>query len=80
MELNTEQLEILFRARMLATEGRGQVLEDWALEDARELEEHGWLTSHKLDNGDTAWFCAPTGETALNINTHRAVSGVAGVP
>lgn len=50
------QAEILVDARLLAREGNGQVVEDWALPDAVELADAGWLQRRMLDNGHASWW------------------------
>ena len=46
-------------------------MEDWALPDAHQLAEAGWLERRELDNGDTAWTWTPQAETALDVNALR---------
>ena len=49
--------EILVNAWLLAREGKGQVLEDWAEPDAEQLADAGWLERRTVDaTGDTCWF------------------------
>jgi hypothetical protein len=67
MEPTTEQCEILFRAKILAATGSGQVLEPWAVPDAHELAEAGWLERRFTDDGELAWFWAPQGDVALEL-------------
>ena len=43
MDCTETQQEILVNAYLLAREGNGQVIEDWAYPDAHELAEAGWL-------------------------------------
>jgi hypothetical protein len=72
MEFTENQQNILYRAWLLAPEGKGQVLEDWAEPDAEQLAEGGWLESGTVDaTGDTAWFWTRQAETALDMNALR---------
>ena len=72
MDFTTEQQEILFRAWLLARDGQGQVLEDWAEPDAEELCEAGWLERRTVDaTGDTCWFWTSQAEAALGMNALR---------
>jgi hypothetical protein len=72
MEFTESQLEILFRAWALSTQGCGQVLEPTAYPDAVPLEEAGWLERRYVDaTGDWAWFWTPEAETALDLNALR---------
>ena len=69
MELNESQQEIVVNAYLLAREGKGQVLEDWAYPDADRLAEAGWLERRFVtDDGEMSWWWAPAAETALDIN------------
>ena len=52
MDFTDEQAEILFRAWALAQEGRGQVLENWAIPAAHQLVEEGWLERRFEDDGE----------------------------
>jgi hypothetical protein len=57
---------------LLAREGKGQVLEPWAVPDAERLSEAGWLERRTVDaNGDTAWFWSPQAEAALDMAALR---------
>ena len=67
MTFDTEQLEILYRARILGVD-RGQVLVDWATGAADELVEHGWLERRALENGDTGYWWTTTAETAIELH------------
>jgi hypothetical protein len=72
MDFTDTQQDILARAWLLARDGQGQVLEDWAEPDAEELCEAGWLERRTVDaNGDTAWFWTQGAETALDLNALR---------
>jgi hypothetical protein len=72
MDFTGTQQEILVNAWLLAREGKGQVLEDWAEPDAEELCEAGWLERRTVDaNGDTAWFWTRQAEAALDVNALR---------
>ena len=54
MDFTDTQATILTDAWLLAREGKGQVLEDWAELDAQELADAGWLERRTVDaNGDT---------------------------
>lgn len=66
MTYDTEELELLFRAKMLGTE-RGQVLEPWAYPEAHRLCEAGWLRREFLPNDDVAWYLTPEGAHALDL-------------
>jgi len=67
MPLDNEQLEIMFRARMLGTE-RGQVLEPWAYPEAHRLAEAGWLERRFVGPGDEmSWWLSPKGDLALDV-------------
>jgi hypothetical protein len=68
MEFSELQPEILGNAALLSSEGRGMVLEDFALAAARALEEHGWLESRAEPNGDLSWWWSRRAETALDVN------------
>jgi hypothetical protein len=68
VELTEEHLEIAGRAWALAREGKGQVLEDWAVPSAHELAEAGWLERRIEPNGDTSWWWTPAAETALGLS------------
>ena len=76
MELTTDHLEILFRARMLGT-NRGQVLEVWQYPEAQALADNGWLRRQFEQNGDVSWSLTAQGDTALDLNalTESAVEG-----
>jgi hypothetical protein len=63
------QKEILTNGWALAREGKGQVLQDWAMADAHELEQHGWLETRTEPNGHTSWWWTHAAETALDMNT-----------
>jgi hypothetical protein len=72
MEFTETEQEILVNAWLLAREGKGQVLEDWAEPDAQELSDAGWLERRTVDaNGDTAWFWTPRAEAALDLQALR---------
>ena len=72
MEFTDAQQTILADAWLLAREGKGQVLEEWAEPDAERLCEAGWLERRTLDaNGDTAWFWTRQAETALDMKALR---------
>jgi hypothetical protein len=74
VEFTELQREILFNAWALARNGDGQVLEDWAMEDARELADHGWLATRAEPSGHTSWWWTPAAETTLDLSalTHSA--------
>jgi hypothetical protein len=72
MEFTDTQQEILVDAWLLAREGKGQVVEDWAEPDAQELADAGWLKRHTVDaTGDACWFWTSQAETALDMNALR---------
>jgi hypothetical protein len=72
MEFTDTQQTILVDAWLLAREGKGQVVEDWAEPDAEELCEAGWLERRTVDaTGDTCWFWTPQAEMALDMNALR---------
>jgi hypothetical protein len=73
MEFTDTQATILVDAWLLAREGKGQVVEDWAEPDAQQLADAGWLERRTVDaNGDTAWFWTLQAEGALDMNAlHR---------
>ena len=69
MDFTETQAEILVNAWLLAREGKGQVLEDWA-EPGRERAGRGRLarTPHSRRDRRTCWFWTPEAETALDMN------------
>jgi hypothetical protein len=72
MEFTDTQQDILARAWLLARDGQGQVLEDWAVPDAEELCEAGWLERRAVDNtDDVAFFWTRQAETVLDMNALR---------
>jgi hypothetical protein len=72
MDFTETEADILVNAWLLARDGKGQVLEDWALPDAERLSQAGWLERRTVDaNGDTAWFWTREAETALDLNALR---------
>jgi hypothetical protein len=72
MEFTETEQEILVNCWLLSREGKGQVLEDWAMPDAERLSEAGWLEQRTVDaTGDTCWFWTPEAETALDMNALR---------
>jgi hypothetical protein len=72
MDLTETQQHILTDAWLLAREGKGQVLEDWAEPDAQQLADAGWLERRTVDaNGDTCWFWTSQAEAALDMNALR---------
>jgi hypothetical protein len=77
MDFTETEQEILVNAWLLAREGKGQVLEDWAEPDAQELADAGWLERRTVDaNGDTAWFWTREAEMALDVNAlNQSVEG-----
>ena len=75
MELTELHKEIAGNAALLAPEGRGIVLEDYALEAAAELEASGWLERRTERNGDVSWWWTATAETALDLSRLTDVSG-----
>ena len=72
MEFTDTQQTILADAWLLAREGKGQVVEDWAEPDAQQLADAGWLERRTVDaNGDTCWFWTSQAEAALDMNALR---------
>jgi hypothetical protein len=72
MDFTDTEQEILVKAWLLAREGKGQVLEDWAEPDAERLCEGGWLERRTVDaTGDTFWFWTSQAEAALDMNALR---------
>lgn len=72
MDFTDTEQEILVNAWLLARDGKGQVLEEWAEADAERLCEAGWLERRTVDaNGDTAWFWTREAEAALDMNALR---------
>jgi hypothetical protein len=68
---DTEQ-DILVRAWVLARDGKGQVVEDWAEPDAQQLADAGWLERRTVDaTGDVCWFWTQQAEMALDLNGLR---------
>jgi hypothetical protein len=67
MEFTPTQLEILTNAWALGREGRGQVVQPWALPDAHELAEAGWL-ERKMVAGRATWWWSRQAEMALDLN------------
>jgi hypothetical protein len=75
MTFTDTEAEILVNAWLLAREGKGQVVEDWALPDADRLEQAGWL-EHRCVKQGIAWFWTPQAETALDMNAlNQSVEG-----
>ena len=73
MDFTDTQAEILTNAWLLARDGKGQVLEDWAEPDAQQLCDAGWLERRTVDaTGDTCWFWTREAETALDLNALNA--------
>ena len=68
MDFTATQQDILYRARLLARDGKGQLVTDEALPDAAELAGAGWLEPRAEKNGDTSWWWTPAAEGALDIN------------
>jgi hypothetical protein len=73
MDFTETEAEILVNAWLLAREGKGQVVEDWAEPDAERLCEAGWLERRRTvdANGDTCWFWTREAEPALDMNALR---------
>jgi hypothetical protein len=64
---------ILTRAWLLARDGQGQVLEDWAEPDADQLCEVGRLERRTVnDTDDVAYLWTREAETALDMNAYAA--------
>jgi hypothetical protein len=49
MDFTETEAELLGNAGLLALEGEGQVVEDWAMPDAERLSEPGWLERRTVD-------------------------------
>ena len=73
MEFTDTEQEILVNAWLLAREGKGQVLEDWAEPDAQQLADAGWLERRTVDDERRHRVVLdPQAETALDMNAlHR---------
>ena len=71
MELTATQKEILFNAWVLAREGKGQVVEDWAIPDAHRLAEEGWL-ERRIQDDQVTWWWSDRAELALNLDALKA--------
>ena len=72
MDFTDTQQNILARAWLLARDGQGQVLEGWAVPDAEQLCDAGWLERRTVDNtDDVAFFWTPQAEGALDMNALR---------
>jgi hypothetical protein len=69
------QREILFNAWALAREGKGQVVEDWAVPHAHRLAEAGWLERRFEDNGDISWWWTAHAGATLKLDALVDVSG-----
>jgi hypothetical protein len=76
MQFDDEQLELLYRARVLGT-NRGQVLEPWAYPEAHRLTEAGWLERRFEPNGDVSWWLTEKADHALDLTATNelAVTG-----
>jgi hypothetical protein len=73
MDFSETQAEILVNAWLLAREGRGQVVEDWAVPDAERLSEAGWLERRTVDDtDDVAYFWTRAAEGALDLHALTA--------
>jgi len=68
VEFSALEGEILVNAWALAHDGRGQVVEPWALPEAVRLSEAGWLERRMLPNGHASWWWTEQAETALDLN------------
>ena len=77
MEFTDTEQEILVNAWLLAREGKGQVVADWAMPDAERLSTAGWLERRTVDaTGDTCWFWTREAEMALDVNAlNQTVEG-----
>jgi hypothetical protein len=72
MEFTEIEEDILVRAWLLARDGKGQVVEDWAMADAKRLREAGWLEARAVnDTDDVAFFWTPRAEGALDMDALR---------
>ena len=69
MDFTETEQEILVNAWLLARDGKGQVLEDWAEPEAQELANAGWLERRTVaDTDDVAFFWTREAEMALDIH------------
>jgi hypothetical protein len=68
MNLTETHRELLVNAWLLAREGKGQVIQDWAYPEAHDLCEAGWLERRWLPDGELAWFWTQQAETALDVH------------
>jgi hypothetical protein len=66
MMFDSEQLEILFRARVLGPDA-GQVLTDDAYPAAWRLAKQGWLRPRPVPDGEMAWFLTEEAKQALDL-------------
>jgi hypothetical protein len=72
MDFTETEAEILVNAWLLAREGKGQVVADWAEPDAQRLSEAGWLERRTVsDTDDVAFFWTAEAEAALDLNGLR---------
>jgi hypothetical protein len=71
VEVTETQKEILFNAWALAQEGKGQVVEDWAVPHAHRLAEAGWLERRFEEDGELSWWWTREAETALSLDALR---------
>ena len=67
MEFTETEAEILVNCWLLAREGKGQVVQDWALPVADRLEQVGWIKHHCTEDA-IAWFWTDRAEQALDLN------------
>ena len=68
MQFTDTMQEIIGNAYLLSLEGKGQVVEDWALPDAHRLAEAGWLERRFEANGDMSWWWTAQAETSLDLS------------
>ena len=77
MDFTDTEAEILVNAWLLAREGKGQVVADWAEPDAQRLSDAGWLEQRTVDaTGDVCWFWTREAELALDVSAlNQSVEG-----
>ena len=76
MDFTDTEQEILVNAWLLAREGKGQVVEEWAEPDAERLSEAGWLERRAEPEGPSSWWWTAAAEAALDVNAlNESVEG-----
>src|SRR5262249_35281708 len=68
MDFTDTQSDLLANAYLLAREGKGQVIEDWAYPDAYQLAELDWLERRVEPDGEMSLRWTRTAEMALEVN------------